>query len=155
MADVFQVTVTGLSDVLSRTDAIGVAARQGAEATLVQSGERIMGDAKELAPVDLGTLRNSGYVLSPSVLIPSGPFAQPSGEARGMVENQTDVVVAVGFGGPSAPYALIQHEQFPVKRVAGKQWKYLETPAKAHAGRIPERMAEQVRRRIEARGAAG
>jgi hypothetical protein len=54
----------------------------------------------------------------------------------------------MGFGGPSQPYALVQHERYPVKRVPGKQWKYLETPFKKWAPKLAAVITARVEREL-------
>jgi hypothetical protein len=65
-------------------------------AALYQFGNNIMTEAKEKAPVDLGTLRGSGYVTLPEKTA-SGP------------------VVELGFGGHAESYAVIMHEVHPTR----------------------------------------
>lgn len=61
---------------------------------LFQEGERIMRASKGIVSVDQGPLRASGHVQLPII--------------RG-----TKVKVILGFGGPSAPYAIVIHEGRP------------------------------------------
>lgn len=181
MTEVFSVQVQGMSAALTGLDAAGRAARLGAEEGLTILGEIIMGEAKELAPVDLGTLRNSGYVLGPTATRMGGHAAQPGAEAATIVADALfGVNVVVGFGGPAAPYALVMHEgrmpgstpppieaikawarrkgidenlAYPIARSIGKKGtkplKYLETPAKAHAGEVAPMVAKAIARRLE------
>ena len=105
--------------------------KQEAFPVMVQSGfqsfERIMTIAKdEYVPVDKGPLKSSGHVATPNV---SGQTAE----------------ITMGFGGPSAPYALAVHENPRAGKTGGispkgkayeswaraGEWKYLETPLKA------------------------
>jgi hypothetical protein len=85
---------------------ISAAQRQRARQWLREKGESIMTEAKEEVPVDLGTLRASGSVLS---------------EAGG------DQIILF-FGGPSAPYALVQHERLDYQHREGTKAKFLEDP---------------------------
>lgn len=82
------------------------AARRSAEAALYQGGSIIMTEAKKRAPLDVGTLRNSGYVTLP----------QREGD---------DVFVEVGFGGAAKAYAVKQHEELSYHHEIGEA-KYLE-----------------------------
>ena len=78
---------------------------------LVAGAEAIMASSKEnYVPVDTSALKTSGHVKPPE-------------ETRGKVS------VTMGYGGPSAPYALTVHEDLNSHHVVG-QAKYLETPAK-------------------------
>jgi hypothetical protein len=82
------------------------AARKAAEAALYQGGSIIMTEAKKRAPLDVGTLRNSGYVTLP----------QRAGD---------EVFVEVGFGGAAKAYAVKQHEELSYHHEIGEA-KYLE-----------------------------
>ena len=80
--------------------------------TLYQQANQIMTASKrDYVPVDTGALRASGFVEEP-VPTPRG----------GMV--------TLGFGGASAPYALLVHEDLTVRHTVG-QAKYLEIPFRA------------------------
>lgn len=94
-------------------------------AALYQVGEEIMTLAKEkYVPVDLGALRASGYVKR--------------------YKDGSDFIVELGFGGPSAPYALIQHENMEFNHTTGGP-KYLERPVMERAASIPRDVASKVR----------
>jgi hypothetical protein len=82
---------------------LSAAQRQRARQWLWEKGEEILTAAKEHCPVDLGNLRASGHTQR---------------------EQNGDTVV-IGFGGPAAPYALVQHERLDYHHTVGKA-KYLE-----------------------------
>lgn len=84
-------------------------------AGLYLEGNNIMGDSKKQAPVDIATLKNSGYVTLPDV---SG----------------NNVTVELGFGGPAKKYAVIQHERTDFKHPEGGKAKYLQDPLMSAAG---------------------
>lgn len=70
---------------------------------LFRIGEEIMTDVKDSGPnkgvpTDLGNLKNSGTVKLPDA----------NGDVR------------VGFGGPAAPYALVQHERLDFSHDEGE-----------------------------------
>lgn len=74
--------------------------------TLRRIGERIMRRSKaEFVPVDTGTLRSTGHVES----------------------FPTRIKIRLIYGGPSATYALDQHENFTYHHEVGGP-KYLERP---------------------------
>jgi hypothetical protein len=106
------------------------AAQQAARAAMYQLGEEIMAESKRLVPVDLGTLRSTGIVELP-------------------VERGGAVVVVLGYGGPAAPYALVQHEDLSLKHPEGGQAKYLEQPFLALAPTLTDRVAAAVRKAVE------
>src|SRR5262245_64301186 len=83
-ASVLKVTVN-----LSRVDE---AFRRAMERALYQEGERIIAASKERVPVDLGTLKNSGYVAPPEWL------------------SATHLRCELGYGGAAAAYAAAVHE---------------------------------------------
>ena len=85
-----------------------------------EEGEDTMTDAKELTPVETGTLRASGHVEGP--------------EIGGNV-----VTVTMAFGGAASDYAAIVHERLDVHHPVG-QAKYLEQPALQHAEQLPKRI---------------
>ncbi len=81
-------------------------------ATLYQEAEVVMTAAKtDFVPVETGALRASGFVEPP-------------------VANAFGGSVTLGFGGPSAPYAVIVHEDLTKRHPVG-QAKYLELPLRA------------------------
>ena len=78
-------------------------------------GEKIMNTSKrEFVPVDFGVLRASGHV-------------QPPIRGKGR-----EISVALVYGGPAAPYAIVQHEG-DFKHTVGTR-KYLERPLLAATG---------------------
>jgi hypothetical protein len=97
----------GIQDALKKAKASGPQALAGA---IYVAANSVMTEAKQRAPVDLGPLRASGYVTLPA----KGPNPK----------------VELGFGGPSAPYALIQHERTEFKHEVGEA-KYLENAINA------------------------
>lgn len=94
--------------------------------TLYLGTEQIMADSKaNYVPVDMGTLRSSGYVSKPAL------------DGMG-----TRIVLTAGYGGPAAPYALAVHENPRAGKTGGVSpsghkysswskvggWKYLQLP---------------------------
>ena len=103
---------------------------------------KVLNESKKLVPLDTGTLRNSGMVSSQRI--------------DGQV-----VEVEISYGGSSAPYALVIHEDMTLDHSPAKltkvtkkprrgQAKYLETPVMAQAPsfarEIAARYANYVRR---------
>lgn len=119
------VQILGEEKLLLALDQIARSLPLKTNAALLQVGEEIMTNAKQnYVPVDLGALRASGYV-----------------EQRN--EGST-FIVELGFGGPSAPYALIQHENMSFNHTTGGP-KYLERPVTERAASIPRDVANKVR----------
>lgn len=94
-------------------DAIRILGEEGKKVFFRQvreEGERVLTEAKDTkpgqgVPVDEGTLRSTGRVE-----------VRP---ALSMIE------VHISFGGPAAPYALVQHEDLTLRHTVGEA-KYLE-----------------------------
>ena len=103
--------------------AILEARRRAAFAALNQAGERIMADSKELVPVDLGTLKASGHVTA----------------------DESAGVVTLGYGGPAADYAIVQHESLDFHHTTG-QAKFLEEPFIAAESTIQADLVDAVRK---------
>ncbi len=118
--------VVGLDELQAKLKASGKRATVALAGPLRLEAELIMTEAKQLAPVDLGTLRASGVVQSPDV----GPKR---------------VTVELGFGGAAAAYALIQHERTDFTHTVG-QAKFLEQPMKAAKAGFGTRLAKHVDR---------
>lgn len=106
---------------------------------------------RDYVPVDTGALRNSGFVNLPVLTGFVG-----LGVSGGYVE--------LGFGGPSAPYALLVHEDLTKRHRVG-QAKYLTIPVLAHTqgmfAVLEQRTADAIRQsfqrlgNVEANVAAG
>jgi len=77
--------------------------------SLNKEAEAIIGEAKLETPVKTGTLKASGVVLPPVI----------SGQS---------VVVEAGFGGPSAPYGEVVHENLTARHNPPGKAKFLEDP---------------------------
>ena len=97
----------------------GARAKAALGKQLYLEGEGIITQAKQLAPVDTGTLRSSGYVAPP-------------------VSTPDKVSVELGFGGPTAKrnpksgalvdsYAIYVHEDLEAHHTVGMA-KFLEIP---------------------------
>lgn len=102
--------VKQLQDVLKK---LGAHATQAAKAALYQEAERIMTVSKQTyVPIDFGNLRDTGIVGQP--------------EERG-----SHIVVELGYGGPSASYAIHVHENLEAQHRPPTQAKYLELPSES------------------------
>lgn len=120
-----QVQVIGGDELIAALTKIGREIPEKTGAALFQVGEEIMALAKEkYVPVDLGPLRASGFVR---------------------YDNRfKEITVKLGFGGASAPYALIQHENMNYRHTTGGP-KYLERPVMERADSIGKDVAEKVK----------
>lgn len=142
------VNIAGLTAAAEALGATPDRARAAVEAALYQEGEDVMADSKaNYVPVDLGTLRDSGFVDPP------------------VWEGDT-LVVQLGYGGAAEAYALAVHEHLsdaspPSWRTAearghpvqfhppGHGPKYLETPVLQAAQGLEARLAARIRQQLE------
>jgi hypothetical protein len=96
------------------------AAVKAAETALYQGASIIMTEAKKRAPLDVGTLRNSGYVTLPR-------------------RDGNDVSVEAGFGGAAKAYAVRQHEETSYNHEVGEA-KYLQNAIDAKENEVRARV---------------
>lgn len=125
---------------------LGERAAEAIEDGVFEDAELIAGKAKELCPVDFGTLRASGYAITEHFVAP-GKGAEPSQELLD-AENENVVTAVIGFGGPAIPYALVQHERTDFHHKVG-QAKYLETALYSESPHLLERIAIRAERLAE------
>jgi len=126
MADL---TLKGHAQVAAELGRVSREILQAAAEGLFQAGEEIMGESKaQYVPVDLGVLRASGHVELPKI----------EGDS---------VSVTLGYGGPAAPYALVQHENLTYKHTVGSA-KYLELPLLARAKSLTEQVVAHVHAKL-------
>lgn len=137
-------------------------------AALFQEAEAVMAESKREVPVDMGTLRNSGFVDEPTIM-------------HGEVE------VTMGYGGSASAYALWVHEGigpavgrpafmppvapftewarrvlgkpelgFVIARAVGRRGlrprKFLENPLMRRSSTMAARLAQRVRAGVERGG---
>lgn len=86
--------------------------------------QAIMNESKKIVPVDTGALKTSGRVDNPEI-------------------TPSDITVTIGYGGPSAPYAEIVHEDPTANHSPGKTYKYLEIPVMAAEDKYFRAVAER------------
>ncbi len=112
MADRIILDVRGIPPISRKLRFLGpIKVVRAVERSLFQSGQEIITRSKaEFVPILSGALRSTLDALKP--------------ETSGGV-----TTVNLVAGGPAAPYAVFVHEINKAYR-NGKQWKYLETPAK-------------------------
>lgn len=119
-------TVTGTEKLQQALTDLAQRATPALAAALSQEAETIMTTSKQsFVPVDLGVLRDSGFVQAPDV---SG----------------SSVSVTMGFGGAAEAYALVQHERLDYHHTTGGP-KYLERPFLMAAKGLVDRIADRLR----------
>jgi hypothetical protein len=111
--------VLGLEDVKKNLNREIAAIKGRTYAGLLAAGLFVEGEAKALAPVDTGALKNSGYTRKAP-----GPLA-----------------VEVGF---SAAYAIFVHENLEARHHVG-QAKFLQTPLDTKRAQILAIIQERAR----------
>lgn len=113
------------------------------EGAMTEIAEAIITDAKEIVPVDTGSLKNSGRV-------------------EDAVPTESGFVIRFGFGGFAAGddgvirdtsnYAVIQHEipfaGSPKREGTPRRWKYLEEPAMARLTDMDLLLARTIESRL-------
>ena len=119
-------TIKGQDAMIRRLQEIGKGSPDIIWQAIYEEASEILTTAQqEFVPVDQGILRASGQVSEPTVT---------NGEAS----------VTISFGGPSAPYALIQHERLDFNHTVGEA-KYLETPLLQATQGMARRLGDRIR----------
>ena len=143
MAEFLSVTVHGIKELERDFRKLGFEAGPAIEKGVTEVGQRIIGDAMELVPVDTGNLRATGTST--------------------VERTKRAVSVVVGFGGPAARYALAVHENPRSGKTGGLspsgkkyrswatvgQWQYLAQPFKAWAPKAVDIIAKHVQRMLD------
>lgn len=112
--DSFKLDLLGSEELKKKIRQLPHVALKAAAASMYRTAEEIMADSKDnYVPIDTGNLKSTGHVSL-------------------VKESDSEVSVQLKYGGPAAQYAIPVHEINKNYR-NGKQWKYLETPLKAHS----------------------
>ncbi|MDD5229913.1 MAG: hypothetical protein PHC43_01135 [Candidatus Marinimicrobia bacterium] len=111
----FNVKIVGTKQIIENLRKAGSRGVKAVAGGLYLGANNIMRDSKKEVPVDLGTLKNSGYVTMPEI----------SGD---------NVKVELGYGGEAKDYAVVQHEHTEFKHPEGGKAKFLQDPLYAAAG---------------------
>jgi len=109
MAEPFTGKITGISDIIGEMKRLSIDSDRAMSMALTIAISEIAGNADEMVPVDTGQLRASQHIEYP--------------KSRG----GKTIEASVSYGGPSGPYAIVQHEnpdlwhppKPPGKRVVG------------------------------------
>lgn len=126
--------VVGVEKAIANIDRFKRAVPQAVWSAYIVEAEELLTESKRECPVDTGNLRASGhadYGLAPSSV--------------------SDINIKVGYGGPAAAYALIQHENLEFNHTVGKA-KYLEDPFNRRKKGMFERVAKRVREYMRSHG---
>jgi hypothetical protein len=96
---------------------------------LNEEAQIIFRDSQRLVPVKTGVLRASGQIVPPR-------------------KKGNNYEVVIGYGGSASSYALEQHENLLYRHKEGKSAKYLEVPAQQRAAKMPQMIANRLKRII-------
>lgn len=129
MAKSFDITVKNLPQTVRLVRRVGEKAIPALKSELNRELETVIAEAvRHHVPVDLGALRGSKFVHDVS-------------------SSSSRVAFEGGFGGVSAPYALIVHERTDVHHTVGNA-KYLERPFNEALVGMDDRIAAGIRVRV-------
>lgn len=104
-------------------DKIRGATHDGAVAGVRIAAEHLLGESRQLVPIEEGTLERSGTVD---------------------VDDASESA-SVSY---DTPYAVYQHERLDLKHDEGRQAKYLEQPFITEQETLQELIAAEIRRRL-------
>ena len=137
------VKVTGINELKRILKGADFKIRLAANREIHKIATEILNESRALVPFDKGILSGSGHLVA-------------GGGGSKLVMSQT-----VEYGGPGAPYALIQHEDLdyfhPAKSATPpgtstgipgqtRAAKYLEIPAKRHQATVVPRLIAAIKR---------
>jgi len=83
--------------------------------------------ADDLVPFDTGALSSSQKITPPT---------------------PRKLTATISYGGPAAPYALVQHEDTELSHTAGRSAKYLERPAREVGKNLDKKIEALVKRAV-------
>ena len=118
--------ITGVDEVAKRLTEYGKDANQAMRMAIMAAAADIGARADAIVPEDLGPLRTSQHITIPKA---------GSKVAR----------VTIRYGGPSAKYALVQHERMDYVHTDEGQAKYLEEPFLEETDAWPARFKDRMR----------
>ena len=123
----FSFDISGLDGLQAALAAMPDKVKQGASVGLYQHAEIVMTASKQVCPVDTGTLMGSGHVgkhIGENEGVEEGPVYEQDGQ----------LMVDIGYGGPSAGYALYVHEALEptTGHDVNPNWSWAKAAAKGH-----------------------
>jgi hypothetical protein len=120
--------VRGVANVVKNLERAVARLQKAAVASLKAEAAAILDQAKSRTPVETGALRASGHVDKPKI-------------------DGRKISVQVAFGGPSAPYGHIVHEDLAAHHDNG-QAKFLETALAEAEPAMAQRLGARLKKRI-------
>lgn len=106
---------------------VDAATRQAVVTAVNDIALEIAARADDLVPFDTGVL---------------------SGSQRTAHATPRDMTATISYGGPAAPYALVQHEDMDYRHAPGRTAKYLERPARDIGKNLDDRIVDLVKRAL-------
>lgn len=103
-----------------------LAMQQATRLAITDLALEIAAKADDLVPFDTGALSASQKIERPRMKLEA----------------------TVSYGGPAAPYALVQHEDTELRHSPGRQAKYLEQPAREIGRDFDKRIERLVKRAL-------
>jgi hypothetical protein len=122
----FRFDQQSLANVKKNLEKLNLNGRKVAAEALYTTATFIGNESQALVPVDTGVLRGSMDISRQK------SFTQATTRAE------------ISYGGPAAPYALIQHENQELNHPKGGVAKYLETPFLKHTDGFPESFIQRM-----------
>lgn len=120
------VNVKGLKNLDRVFRDLGIDARVALSSALFAAAHDVGNQADNLVPVDEGILKASQAITPPKA-------------------HSKTPTARITYGGPSAPYALVQHERLDYEHPKGGQAKYLEEPFTEEVNRWPTRFSARLK----------
>ena len=120
----FKIDQKSLVDLQNKLKKAGLNGKQVAGQAMYTLATHIGNESQALVPVDTGVLRGSMDITRQK------SFTQKTTRAE------------ISYGGPAAPYALIQHEDMEFNHPTGGEAKYLEKPFLKYTKNFPKSFVE-------------
>jgi len=146
--------VIGLEKAIAAAREFGTSAVKALGDALRKEAEEIIRESKQIVPVNKERPSKKvgrGGKVNIDVKAQSAGTLRASGHVQPTRREGGEIVVECGYGGPSIPYALRQHEELSYTHLPGLTAKYLWIPFARHAANMDERMAAYLRYRLSKR----
>tara|TARA_R110002050_G_scaffold82257_1_gene176035 strand:+ start:797 stop:1198 length:402 start_codon:yes stop_codon:yes gene_type:complete len=127
------INVKGLEETLGNLTKLNVDLKLALGAALLAAANDVAVKADTLVPFREGHLKASQSITHPNL-------------------GATNPSVKITYGGPSEPYALVQHERLDYAHPGGGQAKYLEEPFLEEINAWPSRFANRVEKEAKRLG---
>ena len=112
------------ADIKKKLKDLGMNGKQVAAQAMYTTANFIGNESQAIVPVDTGVLRGSMDITRQK------SFTQKTTRAE------------ISYGGPAAPYALLQHEDMEFNHPTGGEAKYLEKPFLKYTKNFPKSFVE-------------